>query len=132
MLRRRIVAFITGLLVLHLSVVGADLACAQHAQHAGDHGGVGPSVDGMHVMNAVTSGNASMDDRSTATGASDMPCKTPVSSDCCRAMTSCGVGYIAARGTATRVAAVAAVITPASERKPGRTLGAPEPPPPKA
>ena len=71
---RRILGLLTMSMMLHLSLVGTDFACAKHA-HA-----INASMPGMpnHQGHPL---------QSHGEGTGD--CHTPISPDCCSAITSC-------------------------------------------
>ena len=124
MLARRLTGVLAGLLTLHLTFVGADVACAQHGivgavethQHA---------TENRDHMVAVLHGDG--------VGASDQPCDTPTQPECCRAMTSCAVNATSERSLRLpQRPPVRGVIAPAVMRAPLSQITSPDPPPPKA
>jgi hypothetical protein len=122
MTARRVFGLLTALLMLHLTIVGADLRCADHSV----------SAAGEHQTMGVTHGPTRSATTAVAT-TNDRPCQTPTQPACCRALTSCAVNVVlradqaAAPGPLVRHA-----IQPATTRLPASPITAPEPPPPKA
>ena len=121
---RRLVGLITGISVLHLSLVGADLACATHV------GPAAPGASDVHANQMLHPANATPRERSPQ---SPVPCDAPSRPDCCLASASCSVtlavaGTVASPANAVLLAGavVREVHVPLSRRV------APEPPPPKA
>lgn len=123
MLARRLSGLITGLLMLHLTFVGADFACADHGNRpaqAREHtmGHHEHHVAAAHVEAAI---------------ATEHPCETPTQPECCHAMTSCAISAAFERGTRSDlVPLLRDVIEPALTRVPLSRITAPDPPPPKA
>jgi hypothetical protein len=123
MLVRRLSGLLTGLLMLHLSFVGWDLACAQHGDRPASAHNNMLGHHGHHVAAA----------RVESATASDQPCETPTQPACCHAMTSCAINAAFERGT--RLASVPParnVIELAVIRVPLSQITSPDPPPPKA
>ena len=123
MLVRRISGMITALLMLHLTFVGADLACAEHGDRSADeHRGMMAHHE-HHTTAAHTEGVT----------ATDQPCETPTQPQCCHAMTSCAVGAALERGMGPdSVPPIRDVIESAIMRLPLSQVTSPDPPPPKA
>ncbi len=122
MLARRLPGFITALLMLHLTFVGADLACAQH----GDR----PTQGHQHAMRHQQHRGAAVHVEA-ATG--NQPCDTPTQPACCQAMTSCAINATCERvDRSASVPPCPNVIAPAVTRIPSSPITAPDPPPPKA
>ena len=129
----RLFALLTSLSMLHLMLVGSDLACATHS--ANGHGTMAMSA--RHATRSNVE-NASGDavgeyiaDHGSARPATD--CATPTQTHCCEAMSSCGVTT-----TVTTREHLATRSTPASKTPQYEAstlvsvLTAPDPPPPKA
>ena len=118
--RRRIAAILTMLVMLHLTPVGRDVACAEQEHH-----GAMARMSDAHANDASV-GHEARDDASQA------PCETPASAHCCDAVASCGIVALA-EPSGTTVAIVAAERAPAlvTAHLLSRALG-PEPPPPRA
>jgi hypothetical protein len=115
---KRLLSLLTFAVMLHLSLVGADNVCASHAvKKAAPSGGEGAHHHGMPM---------------TSHGREKEKCDTPVSPDCCIAMTSCAP-TIALWPPAQQQLALLHVSHPADrvESAPSRVT-APEPPPPRA
>ena len=115
---------LTGLLMLHLTFVGADLTCAQHGDRpAGSH--EHPLAHHEHHVAAA---------HAETVAAADQPCETPTQPECCHAMTSCAISAAFADGArASSVPPVRQAIRgvrwcacPLSQ------ITSPDPPPPKA
>ena len=125
---RRAVGFLVMLLTLHLFVASADLACAGHAAAHGAHGAYGSRAMDMSAMTQPGQAHGS-----NVRGEPGDDCRTPVSPDCCSAMTSCAVSMIASADRAS------APLPLSSDRRiafatEGASLraAAPETPPPRA
>lgn len=117
--------------MLHLVLVGGDLACASHGT-SGGHAMAEMAAPGVasHHHDAGTAA-AVQHDRDGAHAAPD--CATPSQQRCCDAMSSCSVT------TTVSPVQLAAMSTPSADATPLRAptvlvsvLHAPEPPPPKA
>ena len=129
MMLHRLLALLTSVTMLHLSVVTGDVACASHGM-ASDHAARAthamPAHD--HAMRAVV--------RGAHEGAvSDAPpCETPVQLHCCEALMGCdvtGVAAVARELYATRFVPGARILTSLHDA-PASFASPPEPPPPKA
>jgi hypothetical protein len=122
MTARRLTGLLVGFLMLHLSIVGADLSCAQH----GDRGAIQRHhASGTHAHMLVAA--------HAEAGATHQPCDVPAQPDCCRAMTSCAI--TAASAASVRLDAFPPahdVIRPALMRVLRSPITSPDPPPPKA
>jgi hypothetical protein len=140
MKRRRLVALLTSLAMLHLAVVSGDAACATHGAHDHPAGRAGSARATGHAMpmneHAMPMGEG-VDARvqSAAVAASDAhPCEIPSQQRCCEAMVGCSVDSAAGAGPHVLVAG----LSPATRIRVGRDdvpasfASAPEPPPPKA
>ncbi|HEY9228939.1 MAG TPA: hypothetical protein VIP11_19970 [Gemmatimonadaceae bacterium] len=122
MIARRLVGIVLSLLMLQLSLLGADASCARH----GDHGRVRSQTGTQHDAHLMAPAQA-------AVANAEQPCETPTQPDCCRAMTSCAVNI--AFGSGTRISSLPAAheaIRPDAMRTPQSRITAPEPPPPRA
>ena len=143
MLLCRLVALLSSVTMLHLTVGAADAACAGnglkgHAA-AGHAAAAGHLVHEHHAepltsgMLAPMSGHAAHLDVVAATRISGSTGGSPAQSRCCESMTSCSV-----TGNVAQRVAVVATLPAASVALTARTDGAssapraPEPPPPKA
>lgn len=121
MLARRLSGLITGLLMLHLTFVAADLACAEH----GDR----PAQGHQHDMRDHQHAAAAHVETAAAT---DQPCETPTQLQCCHAMTSCAITAASERARLRSVPPLRDVIEAAVMRAPLSQVTSPDPPPPKA
>src|SRR5262249_22183854 len=123
MFLRRVYGVVLTVLMLHLTLVGADLSCFDHgglsgARH-GDGAGHRHHAMAMSTLGSVTS--------------AEQPCQTPAQPQCCRAMTSCTVnGTIVNAARLTRWLGAAGVIVPRLIDVPPSAITSPDPPPPKA
>ena len=120
---RRLYGIVVGLLMLHLTFVGADWACAQH--------GDAPARGHQHAAMGHHHGDvASVHELAPAP---EQPCQTPTQPDCCRAMTSCAINAAFPSGAALgELPPRHAQIAPGVSDVPPSQTAAPEPPPPKA
>ena len=122
MFARRLAGALLAPLILHLTLVSADVTCAEHGsrsasvhQHGGSHG------DRIIAQAQMTA---------TAT---DKPCQTPTQPQCCRAMVSCAVNATSERSMRPAdLPPVRGVIEPAIWSLPRSQIASPDPPPPKA
>ena len=122
MLARRLSGLITGLLMLHFTFVGADLACAQHGDRPAQ---AHQHMTGHHEHHAAAA--------HVEAAATEQPCETPTQPECCHAMTSCAISAAFECGTrADAVPPLRDVVEPAVMRVPLSQITAPDPPPPKA
>jgi hypothetical protein len=120
--------------MLHLILVGGNLACASHgvAGHDAMPGmeGTRPSHQGAEQGN-VDRGAARHADRGTAQPPSD--CATSTQSHCCDAMWSCGVTTTVSARVQFLVPTISAAATPSYVASASLSVSAtPDPPPPKA
>ena len=122
---RRALGLLSMLLMLHLTLVGSDTVCAKHA------------VDSSAAAVESHSIHAGMDGEQEHTaqrhGEQKEQCKTPVSQDCCNALTSCSPTIVVAAAPSVGSVYLARATRPNSP--PSSRLSrvpAPEPPPPKA
>jgi hypothetical protein len=123
MAARRVAGIAVALLMMHLTFVGADFACAQHGttsavghEHAMAH----------HQAHAIA---VHVEDA----GSGQPPCEIPSQPQCCQALTSCTIAAALdgdSRSTSVPFAHVG--IASALMRAPLSRIVAPDPPPPKA
>lgn len=120
---RRLYGIVVGLLMLHLTFVGADWSCAQH--------GDAPARGHQHAMMGHHRGEATAVHELTS--APEQPCETPTQPGCCRAMTSCAINIAFANGAALgELPPRHAQIGSGVSDVPPSQMAAPDPPPPKA
>jgi hypothetical protein len=120
MLSRRITALLIGLLTIHLSFLGVDLACA-------DHGLSGPPA---HSAAAMATHHATSDEAAVAETES---CEIPAQQDCCRAMASCALSVeIDTSAPASDAPFARGSVAATAMRLPLSQTSPPEPPPPRA
>ena len=125
MITRRLIGLLVAILMLHLTLVGADFSCAQH----GDRGTVGHHEAGRSHAGM----SAGMTAGAVAAAATEQPCQTPTQPECCRAMTSCAINAtLGAFGASQERPVVRDAIVSALMRIPRSPITAPDPPPPKA
>jgi hypothetical protein len=131
---RRLVALLTTVATLHLSVAAGDAACAPHATSGHATGGAAAvqsamPVDG-HVMPAAV---APAIPAAYAAGSDITPCETPAPQHCCEALSGCGpTSVVESHRPASPCAEPAAVrIRGALHDALASFAPAPEPPPPK-
>jgi hypothetical protein len=121
---RRFTGLLTSLLLLHLTLVGADLPCAKHGSHGA-----------ANVSQPETSphGGHHAPLRSDAPGTYDTTCQMPTLPACCQALASCGVSMAGERSadSGDLPHLVAGVLSGADVTPTSWTLE-PDPPPPKA
>ena len=121
MLTRRLTGLLVAILMLHLTLVGADFSCAQH----GDRGTVS--------HHQATRSHAGMTAAAVEASATEQPCQTPTQPECCRAMTSCAINAtLGVPGDTQDRPVVREAIVSALMRIPRSPITAPDPPPPKA
>jgi hypothetical protein len=114
---RFLLALLTSVSMLHLSLVGGDLPCATHAS-GGAH-----ASGGVHEMAGMPMHpDAPTDD-----------CATPIQPRCCDVMAGCSVTAALGVLTHASTATTPDVALPrTAAMQPASILTAPEPPPPKA
>lgn len=123
MVARCLSGILTGLLMLHLTFVGADLTCAQHGNR--------PARTREHAMGHHDRHIAAAHGETVA--AADQPCETPTQPECCHAMTSCAISAAFQGGVHPgSIPPVRQAIEPAVMRVPLSQITSPDPPPPKA
>jgi hypothetical protein len=113
---RFLLALLTSVSMLHLSLVGGDLPCATHGSRGAHASSAAHEMAGMPMH-------------------PDAPtdCATPIQPRCCDVMTGCSV--IATLGVpphASTATTPDAALPRAAATQPASILTAPEPPPPKA
>jgi hypothetical protein len=116
---KRLFGAISMLLMLHLTLVGADVVCATH-------GAAKMPIAGDHMS------HHGYPAQSSQRGSQKEKCNTPVSQDCCRALTSCAptldpVTLVASRFLPLDTATIAYRVD-----SPLARVTAPETPPPRA
>jgi hypothetical protein len=79
---RRLTSVLTSLLLLHLTWVSADLACAKHGVHGGAQ--VSQPDASSHADHHAPAGP-------DAVGHADTACQVPTLPACCEALASCGM-----------------------------------------
>jgi len=123
MVARCLSGILTGLLMLHLTFVGADLTCAQHGDRTGRSQEHAMGHHDHHIA-------ASHVERMAGAG---QPCETPSGPQCCQAVTSCAISAAFEGGVRPGSAPpVRQAIEPAVMRVPLSQITSPDPPPPKA
>jgi hypothetical protein len=128
---RRVLALLTSVTTLHLSVASGDSACATHETN-GDHGATSAHAMPMDA-HAMPMPSATVSHASIAATSDVPPCDVPVQLHCCDAVAGCGATSLVAGG---EYAVASATIFTASIREwihdaPASFASAPEPPPPK-
>ena len=145
MIRRRLIAILSSLTMLHLSVVSGESACASPAmvQH---HAAMTSSADASESerlmsghampMEAVEGAESATHGGSAGTtgSAGVPPCEIPTPQHCCGALVGCSVSIAITDATQVIASTVlpAARIRVALHDAPASFAPAPEPPPPKA
>ena len=120
---RRLTGLLTSLLLLHLTIVGADLACAKHDVHTASHA-LPSATSPDHEHHAVPAQAHDRDDK---------PCQVPTLPACCYALASCGVSLTcAASQGAADIRSLAARAVASADYPPYSWASEPDPPPPKA
>ncbi|MDQ3996491.1 MAG: hypothetical protein M3303_05685 [Gemmatimonadota bacterium] len=118
-------ALLSGLTLLHLTMVGADLDCTEHGlenTHSSSQAAVIAQTHQHHAP-AQARGTDHHD------GSPEMPA-LPV---CCQALTSCGVSLVEPAGTSTAAVPHLAVgVLAAADDVPASWSAELDPPPPKA
>lgn len=121
---RRFTGLLTSLLLLHLTLVAADLTCVKHGVHGAAHAA-------QSDMSPDEGHHASAD--SDAPNRDDTSCEVPTLPACCQALASCGVSIAEQRvgesGDLSHL--VAGVLYGADDTPPSWSV-APDTPPPKA
>ena len=125
MIRRRVVAFVTCLSLLHLTSVGNDIACATHepTQPGEPH----QMHDGMSMPQSADAADRDHAARHRA------PLDAPARTDCCQGMASCSTTVLISTDAAptSRVQLSERVLGTLSAASTSLVIP-PEPPPPKA
>ena len=152
---RRFTGLLLTLLTLHLNLLGADVACVKHGGHEGaavhsvnEHAADAPNsaTHTMMMPNHASHGqaaamHAASGTLGTRTAGADLsalghnapPCDLPQQPNCCKALASCSVAFVADNDLdVTGILRVSQVITPIAMTVPPSERAAPDPPPPKA
>jgi hypothetical protein len=120
---RRLTGLLTSLLLLHLTLLGADLTCAKHGVHGNAHAsepGTSPHAD-HHAAHPAGAGQK------------DASCEVPTLPACCQALASCGVSIAEQRSVeAGNLLHLAAAVLAGADDIPPSWSVAPDTPPPKA
>jgi hypothetical protein len=121
---RRLTSLLTSLLLFHLTLIGADLACTKHGVQRAAH--VSQADASLHADHHAPP-------RPDAPGHDDTTCEVPTLPGCCQALASCGVSIAAERSTESGDLShlPAGVLYGADDTPTSWTLE-PDPPPPKA
>jgi hypothetical protein len=121
---RRLTGLLTSLLLLHLTLVAADLTCAKHGVHGAAH--ASQSDGSSHAEHHAP---AAPD----APGHDETSCEVPTLPACCQALASCGVSIAGERlaGSGGPSHLAAGVLSGTDDMPTSWTLE-PDPPPPKA
>ena len=115
---KRLFGAISMLLMLHLTLVGADVVCATH-------GAPKMPMAGGHMSHHQPPARSSH-------GGQKEKCNTPASQDCCRALTSCAPTLDPVTLVASRFLRLDAAHIAYRVDSPLSRVTAPETPPPKA
>ncbi len=122
---RRALGFLSMLLMLHLTLVGSDRVCAKHGVDAS------VAVTDSHSIHAGMHHEQSHP--AQGHGEQKEQCRTPVSQECCTALTSCSPTIVVAEATTVADLGSAQASRPNSlENSMLSRVPVPEPPPPKA
>lgn len=140
MIVRRLIALLTSVTMLHLSMVAGDSACATHGangHHAARTTDAAATEHTMpmdgHVM-PVGAASAPMVSALPTAATDTAPCEVPVQQHCCEAQVACSAANAVAsvrQDLATAIPHVAR-IRDTRHDAPASYASAPEPPPPKA
>jgi hypothetical protein len=126
---RRLYGIVTALLMLHISFVASDAACATHMT-AGNHaemssaahsGGMAADAS-MHSQMAHAAGRAQQ----------QQPCETPSQANCCQALASCGSAFVSSDARSALPTLTRSEIFRRTVDTPASVFVAPDTPPPKA
>ena len=145
MIRRRLIALLSSVTMLHLSVASGEAACASpamtqhHSAMASSAGARDASMPMLgHAMPMVAAEGAASAvhgmSASSAGIAGVPPCESPTQQRCCGALLGCTVSTAIAAATQ----AIGSTVSPAARIRvalhdaPASFAPAPEPPPPKA
>ena len=132
MMLRRLLALLSMVPMLHLSVAAGSSACATHPAAAADltRDAAGAS---HHVDHDVTAG-ARMADAGTPRASDAPPCESTTQQHCCEAVAPCTMhGLVSATSSDPAPAPEASArVGGAAPDAPASFASAPEPPPPKA
>ena len=122
---RRALGFVSMLLMLHLTLVGSDRVCAKH--------GVDATAAAMHGSSAHSGMSHEQNHPAQTHGEQKEQCETPISQDCCSALTSCSPTIVVASATTVVRAMSADADRPLGPQSSMLSrVPAPEPPPPRA
>jgi hypothetical protein len=141
MILRRLIALLTSVTMLQLSVVAGDSACATseaNGHHAArtSGGAVAEHVMPMggHEVPRIEQVDTPAASTPSVVGSHTPPCETPVQRHCCDAVAGCGtIGVATSAGQSLCPTALAAACTHETlHDAPASFASAPEPPPPKA
>lgn len=129
----RLVALLSAVALIHLSVASGDVACATHgaAARAGATGAHGMAM-GAHEPEAAHAAPAAAH-ASERAAADAPPCDTPVQPDCCTMHVGCSVSTVlaSAREAELSRSVATARVVPSRHDRPASFAAAPEPPPPR-
>ena len=125
MARRRITAVFIALFMLHLTLAGADVACARHGRDASTAMAAGVSAP-MHHSGASADAGAN-----GATNAPSERCEIPATTQCCSALASCSVAFSATTRSSRVLPRAREALLIADQLLPNPLAFAPDPPPPK-
>jgi hypothetical protein len=131
MLLRRLAGILTALLMLHLSFVASDVACATHmlAGHAEMSTGQATGLGSAHAAGmAATMANHGSQSRDQH----HRPCETPSQANCCQALASCGSTFAASAARSSMPSLQRDVFPRSVIDIPLSELVGPDTPPPKA
>jgi hypothetical protein len=137
---RRLLALLTAVTMLHLSVVAGDWGCATHAASARRATTVGEATVEHtmpmtgHTMPMVAGSDTPAASTAPVVGSHAPPCELPLQQHCCEAVAGCGAIGVATSADRVPAATVvaAARIREALNDAPPSFAPALEPPPPKA
>jgi hypothetical protein len=125
MVMRRFVALLSGLMLLHLTMVGADLDCTEHDLESTHPSSQAEMIAQPHHHHAPAQARGT----DHHDGSREMPA-LPV---CCQALTSCGVSLVETAGmSASGLPPLAVGVLPAADDVPASWSAELDPPPPKA
>ena len=121
---RRVGGLLIVVLMLQLNIQSVAAACSTNSSHA-------KSSATRHAKTLLQHHHATAGSQEAEH--SEAPCETPVRTECCQAMISCGSNLFSS-GTSTSILPQhdVAIVTPYTLRIPTSRIAAPEPPPPKA
>ena len=121
---RRLTGLLISLLLLHLTLVGADLTCARHGVHGSAH---------ASQADASSHADHHAPARPDAPGHDDATCEVPTLPACCEALASCSVSIAEERSAESGdLSHLGAGVLAAADDTPTSWTLEPDPPPPKA